>query len=141
MVCVIKHILILTPTTTEATTSVIVVPESETLTTLHQRIADLENVVKELKDVDNSSKKRKPDDADKDEGPSAGSDRGSTQAEETVFVSGDTKGLHNLREDTGNTDEPLVVNIDPNDWFKKPERPPTLDPKWNKGKSSENKPT
>ncbi|GJT31514.1 hypothetical protein Tco_0921933 [Tanacetum coccineum] len=91
-------------------------------------------------------KKRKPDDADKDEGPSAGSDRGlkrqktskdtepskkakstetfkgtsksqpksiakSAQAEETVFKTGDTQGPQNLREETGNTDEPLIVNI------------------------------
>ncbi|GJZ83711.1 hypothetical protein Tco_0648884 [Tanacetum coccineum] len=48
---------------------------------------------------------------------------------------------HNLEEDTGNTDVPHVVNVDPNDWFKKPERPPTPDPEWNKSKSAENKPT
>ncbi|GJT40295.1 hypothetical protein Tco_0940160 [Tanacetum coccineum] len=45
-----------TPTTTEATTSTIVVPDTETLTALHQRIDDLEKDVKELKDVDNSTK-------------------------------------------------------------------------------------
>ncbi|GJY07700.1 hypothetical protein Tco_0374754, partial [Tanacetum coccineum] len=32
----------------------------------------------------------------------------------------------------GNTDEPPVVKDDTKDWFKKPERPPTLDPEWNK---------
>ncbi|GKC27990.1 hypothetical protein Tco_1035284 [Tanacetum coccineum] len=42
---------ILTPTKTEATTSTTAVPDSETLTALHQRIADLEKDVKELKDV------------------------------------------------------------------------------------------
>ncbi|GJZ58336.1 hypothetical protein Tco_0613830 [Tanacetum coccineum] len=41
----------------------------------------------------------------------------------------------------GNTDEPPVVNVDPKDWFKKPERPPTPDLEWNKGRSAENKPT
>ncbi|GJR18772.1 hypothetical protein Tco_0967299 [Tanacetum coccineum] len=121
-------------------------------------------------------KKRKPDDADKDEGPSAGSDRGlkrrktskdtepskkakstetskgtsksqpkttgkSAQAEETVFEVEDTQGLHNLGEDTGNTNEPPIVDVDLKDWFKKPKRPPTPDPEWNKGKSVENKPT
>nr|GEV24492.1 hypothetical protein [Tanacetum cinerariifolium] len=87
-------------------------------------------------------KKRKPDDADKDEGPSAGSHRGkSAQAEETVFEVGDTQGPQNLRKDMDNTDEPPVVNVDPKDWFKKMERPPTPDPKWNKGKSVKNKPT
>ncbi|GJZ60814.1 hypothetical protein Tco_0616630 [Tanacetum coccineum] len=45
-----------TPTTTEATTSTTVVPDSETLTALHQRITDLEKDVKELKDVVNSTK-------------------------------------------------------------------------------------
>nr|GEX88021.1 hypothetical protein [Tanacetum cinerariifolium] len=40
----------------EATTSTIDVPDSETLTALHQSIADLEKDVKELKDVDNSTK-------------------------------------------------------------------------------------
>ncbi|GKF58500.1 hypothetical protein Tco_0172037, partial [Tanacetum coccineum] len=48
--------LIPTPTTNKATTSTIVVPNSKTLTTLHQRITDLEKDVKELKDVDNFTK-------------------------------------------------------------------------------------
>nr|GFD60261.1 hypothetical protein [Tanacetum cinerariifolium] len=56
----------------------------------------------------------------------------SSQVEETVFKAGDTQGPHNLGEDTGNTDEPPVVNVDPKDWFKKPERPPTPDPELNK---------
>ncbi|GKB39657.1 hypothetical protein Tco_0884599 [Tanacetum coccineum] len=41
----------------------------------------------------------------------------------------------------GNTDEPPVVNVDPKDWFKKPERPPTPDPEWNESKTVDNKPT
>ncbi|GJV94974.1 hypothetical protein Tco_1546551 [Tanacetum coccineum] len=45
-----------TPTTTEAITSTTAVPDSKTLTALHQRIADLEKDVKELKDIDNSTK-------------------------------------------------------------------------------------
>ncbi|GKC46681.1 hypothetical protein Tco_1064403 [Tanacetum coccineum] len=65
----------------------------------------------------------------------------SAQAEETVFEAGDTQGPLNLGEDMGNTDEPPIVNIDANDWFKKPKRTPTLDPEWNKGKSIKNKPT
>ncbi|GKD75496.1 hypothetical protein Tco_1333778 [Tanacetum coccineum] len=128
------------------------------------------------KGVADKLNKRKPDDADKDEGPFTGSDRGlkrqktskdtetskkakstesskgtskshlkstgkSAQAEETVFEAGDTQGPQNHGEDTGNTDEPPIVNVDPKDWFKKPERPPILDPEWNKGKSVENKPT
>nr|GEV06747.1 probable phospholipid-transporting ATPase 4 [Tanacetum cinerariifolium] len=41
----------------------------------------------------------------------------------------------------GNTDEPPVVKADPKDWFKKLERPPTPDPKWNEGKIVDNKQT
>ncbi|GKA22302.1 hypothetical protein Tco_0708264 [Tanacetum coccineum] len=141
---------------------------------MHKSILEDEDTMDE--GVADKLKKRKPNDANKDEGPSAGSDRGlkqqktskdteqskkanstetskgtsksqpkstgkSTQVEEIVFEAGDTQGLQNIREDTGNTDEPPVVNVDPKDWFKKPERPLTPDPKWNKGKSAENKPT
>nr|GEY18288.1 hypothetical protein [Tanacetum cinerariifolium] len=38
----------------------------------------------------------------------------------------ETKGVD--KEDTGNTNEPPVVNVDSKDWFKKPKRPPTPDP-------------
>nr|GEV71205.1 hypothetical protein [Tanacetum cinerariifolium] len=81
-------------------------------------------------------KKRKPDYADKDEGPSTRSDRGLKRRKSK-------KTLNHLRRPkyTSNTDEPLVFNVDPKDWFKKSKRPPTLDPEWNKGKSAENKPT
>ncbi|GJS18747.1 hypothetical protein Tco_0413219 [Tanacetum coccineum] len=92
-------------------------------------------------------KKRKQDDADKDEGPSAGSDRGlkrrktskdtetSKKAKSTESSKGTSKSQPKStnKEDTGNTDEPHVVNVVPKDWFKKPERPPTLDPEWNEG--------
>ncbi|GKC30541.1 hypothetical protein Tco_1037835 [Tanacetum coccineum] len=44
-----------TPTTTEATTSTLAVPESETLSTIHIRVLDLEKEVKELKNVDHST--------------------------------------------------------------------------------------
>nr|GEY81119.1 hypothetical protein [Tanacetum cinerariifolium] len=65
----------------------------------------------------------------------------SAQAEETLFEDGDTQVPQNHREDTDNTDEPPVVNVNPKDWFKKPERPPTLDPEWNECKTVDNKPT
>ncbi|GKD79558.1 hypothetical protein Tco_1342179, partial [Tanacetum coccineum] len=115
------------------------------------------------KGVIDKSKKRKPYDDDKDEGPPAGSDqwlkrkktcketeslkkakstgtsKGTTkslpkstsksaQVEETMFEAKDIQGPQNLREDMGNTDETPVVNVDPNDWFKKPKRPPTSNP-------------
>ncbi|GJZ39686.1 hypothetical protein Tco_0586249 [Tanacetum coccineum] len=65
----------------------------------------------------------------------------SAQAEEIVFEAGDTQVPQDLREETGNTDEPPVVKVDLEDWFKKPERPPTPNPEWNEGKSIKNKPT
>ncbi|GKD35500.1 hypothetical protein Tco_1251009 [Tanacetum coccineum] len=121
-------------------------------------------------------KKRKPDDADRDEDPparpdqrlkkrktcketepskkakSTGTSKGTTksqpkstgksaQAKETVFETADTQGPQNLGEDMSNTDEPPVVKADPKDWFKKLERPPTLDPEWNECKTTNNKPT
>ncbi|GJX46134.1 hypothetical protein Tco_0271324 [Tanacetum coccineum] len=45
-----------TPITTEATTSTTIVPDSEALAALQLRVTDLEKDVKELKDVDNSTK-------------------------------------------------------------------------------------
>ncbi|GJX84588.1 hypothetical protein Tco_0335362 [Tanacetum coccineum] len=136
-------------------------------------LADEDAMDKGVADI---QKKRKPDDADKDEDHLVGPDQGlkrkktgkdaepskkakstesskgttkfqpkstgkSVQAEETVYKAGDTQVPQNLGEDTGNTDEPPVVNVDPRDWFKKPERPPTLDPKWNEGKTVHNKPS
>nr|GEW03331.1 putative reverse transcriptase domain-containing protein [Tanacetum cinerariifolium] len=128
------------------------------------------------KGVANNLKKRKPDDADRDEGPPAGPDQGlkrkktwketepskkakstrtfkgttksqpkstgkSAQAEETVFEAGDTQVPQDLGEDMGNTDEPHVIKADPNDWFKKLERPLTPDPEWDEGKIVDIKPT
>ncbi|GKE62348.1 hypothetical protein Tco_1512715 [Tanacetum coccineum] len=41
----------------------------------------------------------------------------------------------------GNTDKLPVVKADPKDWFKKLEKPPTPDPKWNECKIVNSKPT
>ncbi|GJX27202.1 hypothetical protein Tco_0233498 [Tanacetum coccineum] len=72
------------------------------------------------KGVADRLKKRKPYDADKDEGPPTGPDQGHHQI--TTKING-----QDLGEDIGNTDEPPVVKADPKDWFKKPKRPPTPD--------------
>nr|GEV98133.1 hypothetical protein [Tanacetum cinerariifolium] len=99
------------------------------------------------KGVANKSKKRKPDDADRDEGPPVGPDQGqkstskSAQAEKTVFEVRDIQVPQDLGEDMGNTDEPHVVKADLKDWLKKPKRPPTPDPKWNECKTVDSKPT
>ncbi|GJV51148.1 hypothetical protein Tco_1446889 [Tanacetum coccineum] len=65
----------------------------------------------------------------------------SAQVEKTVFEAGDTQLPHNLGEDMGKTDEPLIVKVDPKDWFKKPKRPPTPDLEWNTGKIVNDAPT
>ncbi|GKE41271.1 hypothetical protein Tco_1464676 [Tanacetum coccineum] len=120
-------------------------------------LADEDAMDKGVADI---QKKRKPDDADRDEDPPAGPDQGqlaktskgttksqpkstgkSAQAEETVFEAGDAQVSQNLGEDMGNSDDPHVVNADPKDWFKKPKRPPTPDPEWNKCKTVDNNPT
>nr|GEU67671.1 zinc finger MYM-type protein 1-like [Tanacetum cinerariifolium] len=94
--------------------------------------------------VVDKSKKRKPDDGDRDEGPPAGPNQGlkrkktgketepSKRAKSTGTSKGTTKSQPKSAEDTGNTDEPPVVNVDPKDWFKKLKRPPTPVPEWNK---------
>ncbi|GJZ19640.1 hypothetical protein Tco_0556230, partial [Tanacetum coccineum] len=240
-----------TPTTTEATISTITAPNSTTLTAIHQRLSDLENEAKTLKNVDHSSTllatikskvltavteflKTSIDDAlykksvedihkikieqagkqqetkysitlsdtaelqefdqkrtlfetmtktksfnkntkykalyhalmesileDEDamdqgvadkKAKSTRTSKGTTksqskstgksaQVEETVFETADTQVSQNLGEDMGNTDVPSVVNVDPKDWFKKLERPPTPDPEWNECKSVDDKPT
>ncbi|GKD53316.1 hypothetical protein Tco_1286703, partial [Tanacetum coccineum] len=97
------------------------------------------------KGVADKLKKRKLYDIDKDEDPLAGPDQGlkrkktskdTEPSKKTVFEAGDTQLPHNLREGMGKTDEPPIVKADPKEWFKKPERPPTPDPKWNTGKNS-----
>ncbi|GJR03698.1 hypothetical protein Tco_0526682 [Tanacetum coccineum] len=102
---------------------------------LYKSIIEDENAID--KGVADQLKKRKPDDADKDKGPSSRSDRGLKRQK----TNKDTEPSKKAKEDTSNTDEPPVVNVDPKDWFKKLERPPTPDPEWNEGKSVKNKPT
>ncbi|GKA63632.1 hypothetical protein Tco_0763238 [Tanacetum coccineum] len=70
------------------------------------------------KRVADKLKKRKPDDADKDEDPLAGPGQGLK------------------RKKTSKDAEPSKK-----DWFKKPERPPTPSRKWNTGKTVDDGPT
>ncbi|GJZ34177.1 hypothetical protein Tco_0579613 [Tanacetum coccineum] len=56
----------------------------------------------------------------------------SAQAEEPIHTVDDTGVQQNQRQDMGNTDDqPNVEDASRHDWFKKPERPPTLDSDWN----------
>ncbi|GJR59536.1 hypothetical protein Tco_1501698 [Tanacetum coccineum] len=89
--------------------------------------------------------KRGRDDQDKDEDPSAGSDRGtkeeskSTQVEESEFEAVDLE----MQQDQGNEsrhidDQPDNEDASKHDWFQKPDKPPTPDRAWNKSKSIDN---
>ncbi|GJR16856.1 hypothetical protein Tco_0965383 [Tanacetum coccineum] len=66
--------------------------------------------------------KRGRDDQDKD----------SEQADELVFKTVDSETPQDQRGNMGNIeDQPNVEAASKHDWFKEPERPPTLDPNWN----------
>ncbi|GJZ02616.1 hypothetical protein Tco_0520577 [Tanacetum coccineum] len=65
----------------------------------------------------------------------------SAQAEDTLFETADTQVPQNPREDMGNTSEPTIVKANQKGWFKKPERPPTPNPEWNKRKTVDDGPT
>ncbi|GJS29964.1 hypothetical protein Tco_0490584 [Tanacetum coccineum] len=57
----------------------------------------------------------------------------SAHAEEPSHTVDDSRVQQNQEFDTGNNDEqPDNEAASKNDWFKKPERPPTPDPDWNK---------
>ncbi|GJU26634.1 hypothetical protein Tco_1165255 [Tanacetum coccineum] len=90
------------------------------------------------------SLKRGHEDKEKDEDPPADQTKGSksqsksssksAQAEEPVFETVDTKMPQDQGDDLGNTeDQSNVEEASKNDWFKKPERPPTPDRDWNAG--------
>ncbi|GKD10569.1 hypothetical protein Tco_1190254 [Tanacetum coccineum] len=67
--------------------------------------------------------------------------RKSMQVEEPVFETIDTEMPQDQGGDLGNTeDQPNVEEASKHDWFKKLERPPTLDPDWNVGKQIDFRP-
>ncbi|GJU96863.1 hypothetical protein Tco_1326134, partial [Tanacetum coccineum] len=95
--------------------------------------------------------KRGRDDQDKDEDPSAGSDRGTKRRKSGKDVesskdsrkSAHAKEPSHTVEDSGmqqdqefvtgdNDEQPADKEVTKADWFKKPERPPTPDPDWSK---------
>ncbi|GJS93122.1 hypothetical protein Tco_0800090 [Tanacetum coccineum] len=76
--------------------------------------------------------KRSRDDKDKDQDPSARSDRGKKRRKSSKDTS-QVIQLVTQEFDTGNNDEQLDVKAASKvDWFKKLEQPPTPDPDWNK---------
>ncbi|GKE05163.1 hypothetical protein Tco_1397181 [Tanacetum coccineum] len=79
--------------------------------------------------------KRSRDDKDKDQ------DTSSANVEEPSHTVGDSGVQQNQEFDTGNNDEqPDNKAASKVDWFKKPERPPTPDPDWNKRQHVDFKP-
>ncbi|GJX10087.1 hypothetical protein Tco_0199946 [Tanacetum coccineum] len=94
--------------------------------------------------VTDKLKKMKQDDADKDKGPSAGSDRGlkrqktrkdtepSKKAKSTESSKGTSKSQPKSTNKSTQSKETAALKYD---WFKKPERPPSPDSNWNVRKS------
>ncbi|GJU95179.1 hypothetical protein Tco_1319935 [Tanacetum coccineum] len=65
----------------------------------------------------------------------------SAQAEEPSHTVDESKVLQNQGQDMGTTDDqPDVKAVSKQDWFKQPERPPTLDSDWNVRKSIDFRP-
>nr|GEW25123.1 hypothetical protein [Tanacetum cinerariifolium] len=136
-------------------------------------IASLMDTIVRTKEPNVFTLKRNRDKKDKDQDPSAGSDRGmnkrkyskeaesqkyprskegrssssskdtsrshhkssskSVYAEEPSHTVNDSIVQKNQEFDMSNNDEQPEDEVSPkNDWFKKPERPPTTDPDWNK---------
>ncbi|GJT82400.1 hypothetical protein Tco_1056742 [Tanacetum coccineum] len=117
------------------------------------------------KGVADELKKRKPNDADKDEGPSAGSDRGlkrqrtskGTETYKKTYITKDSskgkslatsskssksgKSAKDQGEDLGKTDEqPNDEHVPKNDWYKKSKADTSPDLEWNEGKSVDDGP-
>ncbi|GKF17056.1 hypothetical protein Tco_0061974, partial [Tanacetum coccineum] len=87
------------------------------------------------------SLKRDQKDKDKDEDPSDGSDRGSKRRKTAEEPGQDSGVLHDQELDMGNNDDqPAVKAVSKDDWFKKPEKPPTPDREWNKRQSIDFRP-
>nr|GFB70557.1 hypothetical protein [Tanacetum cinerariifolium] len=89
-------------------------------------------------------KRRRDDDADKDEEPFAGSDRGSKRcregkepdesatAEEPMQTTFEMEEPSHPEFDTGADDQPIIESSQHHEWFSQQKKPLTLDHDWNK---------
>ncbi|GKA73262.1 hypothetical protein Tco_0779478 [Tanacetum coccineum] len=109
-------------------------------------IADEDAIDQEVSDLI-KHKKRPHDDEDRDQdSPAVRSGLKKRKTSDDTQPSKrpkstDTEMPLNQGNDMGDADEQLnVKTITKDDWFKKPARPPTPDPEWNKGKSVDNEP-
>nr|GEW14829.1 hypothetical protein [Tanacetum cinerariifolium] len=82
---------------------------------------------------------KRDDDADKDEGPSAGPDRGSKRRrEESAFEEEPLQTTSQMEKpshpkfETGAEDQPIVQSSQHPEWFSQPHKPPTPYRDWNK---------
>nr|GEY86416.1 hypothetical protein [Tanacetum cinerariifolium] len=76
--------------------------------------------------------KRHRDDADKDEEPSAGSDRGSKRRREGKEPESASAPKEKATRSAGADDQPIVEPSQHPEWFSQQKKPPTLDCDWNK---------
>nr|GEV50746.1 hypothetical protein [Tanacetum cinerariifolium] len=89
-------------------------------------------------------KRRRDDDEDKDEKPSAGPDRGSTtgsrsrqaSASESAFAEEPVQTTSQMEEpshlDTGTEDQPIIQSSQHPEWFSQPQKPQTPNSDWSK---------
>nr|GEZ55726.1 hypothetical protein [Tanacetum cinerariifolium] len=83
-------------------------------------------------------KRRRDDDTDKDEEPSAGSDRGSKRPSESPTAEEPMQTTFKMEEpshpefETGADDQPIVKPSQHPEWFSQQKKPPTPDRDWNK---------
>nr|GEU71641.1 hypothetical protein [Tanacetum cinerariifolium] len=79
-------------------------------------------------------KRRRDDDADKDEEPSVGLDRGSKRRreEEPMQTTSQKEEPSHLEFDTGADDQPIVQSSQHPEWFSQQQKPPSPDRAWNK---------
>nr|GEW20552.1 hypothetical protein [Tanacetum cinerariifolium] len=83
-------------------------------------------------------KRRRDDDADKDEEPFAGQTRGQRDAEkemslkEPMQTTSQMKEPSHLEFDTGAEDQPIVQSSQHPEWFSQQQKPPSSDRDWNK---------
>nr|GEZ10362.1 hypothetical protein [Tanacetum cinerariifolium] len=77
-------------------------------------------------------KRRRDDESDKDEGPSARSDRGSKRRREGKEPESASAPLQTATRSAGAEDQPIVQSSQHPEWFSQPKKPPTPDRDLNK---------
>ncbi|GJU13169.1 retrovirus-related pol polyprotein from transposon TNT 1-94 [Tanacetum coccineum] len=118
---------------------------------LYDALVKSHKIEKDLFESSGLKKQKTSKDAEPSRGSKSSSSKGSksqskssgksVQAEEPVFKTADTEMPLNQREDLGNTDDqPNVKAASKDDWFKKPNRPLTLNSDWNTTKSIDFRP-